>query len=53
MNDLRYLQPMYDRVNEEIRKYDEAHIILFESVTWEIVGIGETIGFTHPPGGKE
>jgi len=51
--DRRYLQPMYDRVNTEIRKYDDEHIILFESVTWEIVGIGEAIGFTHPPGGDD
>merc|ERR1719481_223307 len=51
--DRRYLQPMYDRVNTEIRKYDDEHIILFESVTWEIVGIGEAIGFTHPPGGQD
>ena len=27
--------------------------IFFESVTWEIVGLGETIGFTHPPGGED
>jgi len=51
--DRRYLQPMYDRVNDEIRKHDDEHIILFESVTWEITGIGEAIGFTHPPGGDD
>jgi len=51
--DRRYLQPMYDRLNSEIRKYDDEHIILFESVTWEITGIGEAIGFTHPPGGDD
>jgi len=49
--DTRYLQPMYDLVNTEIRKHDSEHLVFFESVTWEIVGIGETIGFTHPPGG--
>merc|ERR1711936_323408 len=49
--DRRYLEPMYDRVNQEIRKYDEEHIILFEGVTWEVTGIGEALGFTHPPGG--
>ena len=27
--------------------------IFFESVTWEIVGIGELIGFEHPPGGED
>ena len=49
--DRRYLEPMYDRVNQEIRKYDEEHIILFEGVSWEVTGIGEALGFTHPPGG--
>ena len=49
--DRKYLEPMYDRVASEIRKYDDEHIILFESVTWEVTGIGEQIGFTHPPGG--
>ena len=49
--DRRNLQPMYDKLGEEIRKYDDEHIILFEAVTWEVTGIGEAIGFTHPPGG--
>ena len=49
--DRKYLEPMYDRVASEIRKYDDEHIILFESVTWEVTGVGEQIGFTHPPGG--
>ena len=31
--DRRYLEPMYDRVNQEIRKYDEEHIILFAGVS--------------------
>ena len=51
--DRRYLEPMYDRIASEIRKYDDDHIILFESVTWEVTGIGEQIGFTHPPGGED
>ena len=42
---------MYDVLSHEIRKYDQDHIILFEAVTWEVTGIGEAIGFTHPPGG--
>ena len=49
--DRRYLEPMYDRISTEVRKYDEEHIILFAAVTWEVTGIGEAIGFTHPPGG--
>ena len=44
---------MYDVLAAEIRRHDEDTIILFEAVTWEITGIGETIGFTHPPGGAE
>lgn len=51
--DRRHLEPMYDVLSKEIRKYDEDHIILFEAVTWEVTGIGEAIGFTHPPGGFE
>jgi len=51
--DRRNLEPMYDRVNDEIRKYDTEHLIFFEAVTWEIVGIGEALGFTHPPGGED
>ena len=43
----------YDLVNTEIRKHDPDHLVLFESVTWEIVGIGEQFGFTHSPGGEE
>lgn len=44
---------MYDEINTEIRKYDKERLIWFESVTWEVTGFGEKIGFTHPPGGKE
>ena len=51
--DRRNLQPVNDRVNEEIRKYDTEHLVFFEAVTWEIVGIGEALGFTHPPGGDD
>jgi len=51
--DRRNLQPVNDRVNEEIRKYDTEHLVFFEAVTWEIVGIGEAIGFMHPPGGDD
>ncbi|XP_023338628.1 endoglycoceramidase [Eurytemora carolleeae] len=51
--DNRYLQPMYDAVNDRIREHDQTHLIFFESVTWEIAGIGETYGFAHPPGGDD
>ena len=47
------LNARYDLVNTEIRKHDRDHLVLFESVTWEIVGIGEQFGFTHSPGGEE
>ena len=47
------LQPMYDQINTEIRKHDQDRLIFFESVTWEVTGLGEKIGFTHAPGGEE
>jgi len=31
---------MYDAVNDRIREHDQTHLIFFESVTWEIAGIG-------------
>ena len=34
-------------------RYDDEHLILFEAVTWELIGIGEALGFTHPPGGED
>lgn len=49
--DKEKLQPMYDQINTEIRKHDEDRLIWFESVTWEVTGLGEKIGFTHAPGG--
>ena len=51
--DRQFLEPMYDVLAAEIRKYDDETIILFEAITWEITGIGEALGFTHPPGGFE
>ena len=44
---------MYDLVNTAIRAHDTEHLVLFESVTWEIVGIGEQFGFTDSPGGED
>ena len=44
---------MYDELNTEIRKYDKDRLIFFESVTWEELGIGQKLGFTHAPGGDE
>lgn len=51
--DRKKLSPMYDQINTEIRKHDEDRLIFFESVTWEITGLGEKIGFQHAPGGHE
>lgn len=51
--DRHKLQPMYDQINDEIRKHDTDSLIWFQSVTWELLGLGEKIGFTHAPGGKE
>jgi hypothetical protein len=42
---------LYDQVAKEIRKYDDDTLIFFESVTWEVMGLGERTGFTHAPGG--
>ena len=44
---------MYDQLNDEIRKHDTESLIWFQSVTWELLGIGEKIGFTHAPGGDK
>lgn len=44
---------MYDHLNTAIREHDEDRLIFFESVTWEVTGIGERIGFEHAPGGHE
>jgi endoglycosylceramidase len=51
--DREKLQPMYDELNTEIRKHDKDRLIFFESVTWEEVGLGARLGFTHAPGGDE
>lgn len=51
--DREKLGPMYDQINTEIRKHDEDRLIFFESVTWELTGLGEKIGFQHAPGGHE
>lgn len=44
--DLYNLQPFYDDIIKEIRKIDNNHCILFESVTWDIYGVG----FSYLPG---
>jgi hypothetical protein len=44
---------MYDEVNTGIRSVDQSHLIFFESVTWEIVDFGASVGFSHPPGGDD
>jgi endoglycosylceramidase len=51
--DREKLQPLYDELNTEIRKHDQDRLIFFESVTWEELGIGQRLGFTHAPGGSE
>ena len=48
VTDKKYLQPMYDLAAAEIRKYDTAHTIAFEPVTWDDFGCG----FEHVPGGS-
>ncbi|KAL4454589.1 hypothetical protein ABPG74_021794 [Tetrahymena malaccensis] len=44
------LQDAYEVIAQEIRKYDEDHIIFFESVTWDNMF---KVGFTQPPGGEK
>ncbi|KAL4499287.1 hypothetical protein ABPG72_006873 [Tetrahymena utriculariae] len=44
------LQDAYETVAQEIRKYDEDHIIFFEPVTWDNM---IKVGFTQPPGGDK
>ncbi|EAR97960.1 glycosyl hydrolase family cellulase (macronuclear) [Tetrahymena thermophila SB210] len=44
------LQDAYEIIAQEIRKYDEDHIIFFEPVTWDNM---IKVGFTQPPGGNK
>ena len=47
------LQPMYHRLAEAIRPFDDRHIIFFEPVTWGMI-FNSTVagsGFTEVPGG--
>ncbi|KAL4454599.1 hypothetical protein ABPG74_021804 [Tetrahymena malaccensis] len=48
--DKNRLQGAYERVAQEIRKYDEDHLIFFEPVTWDNM---ISVGFTQPPGGEK
>lgn len=45
--DRKRLQPVYDRINAEIRQYDTERLLFFAGVTWDDAGPG----FDHPPGG--
>eukprot|EP01126_Amoeba_proteus_P050857 TRINITY_DN6044_c0_g2_i1.p1 TRINITY_DN6044_c0_g2~~TRINITY_DN6044_c0_g2_i1.p1 ORF type:complete len:390 (+),score=56.93 TRINITY_DN6044_c0_g2_i1:99-1268(+) len=49
--DRRNLQPLWEKVAQQIRQYDLNHLIFFQAVTWEFLGIGEIIGYTDVPGG--
>eukprot|EP01133_Synstelium_polycarpum_P008230 gene8230-9677_t len=46
--DKKNLAPLYERLNTDIRSVDPDHIIFFESVTWDDLGVG----FEHVPGGE-
>ena len=48
--DYHNLGPMYDKLNDYIRKEDTEHIIFFESVTWDDF---IPMGFEHVPGGQD
>jgi len=47
------LQPLYDLVAAEIRKYDTEALILFEPLVTNGEVLARPSGFTHPPGGSE
>eukprot|EP00756_Hemistasia_phaeocysticola_P023144 Hpha_TRINITY_DN15873_c1_g2::TRINITY_DN15873_c1_g2_i1::g.189773::m.189773/K05991/E3.2.1.123; endoglycosylceramidase len=49
------LQPLYDAVQEAIRRHDTEHVIFYEPVTWGMIFKGKVVGsgFTHVPGGEE
>jgi len=44
------LMPMYDYLNDYIRKNDTNHLVFFQSVTWDDM---IPVGFSHPPGGEQ
>ena len=44
------LQPLYDLVAQEIRKYDTEALILFEPLVTNGEVLARPSGFTHPPG---
>ena len=46
-------QPLYDQVAYAIRAVDPYRLIAFESVTWEVFGLGSEFGFKHAPGGPQ
>lgn len=47
--DKENLAPMYDQLNTAIRQVDDQHLIFFEPVTWDDLGVG----FEHVPGGDD
>lgn len=51
--DRENLQPLYDEVATALRAADPLHLVFFESVTWEVLGLGEALGFEHVPGGAQ
>lgn len=52
--DRNRFQLMYDELSRAIRAEDPHRLIMFQSVTWEVVlPVGERFGFDHVPGGKE
>lgn len=48
--DTHYLQPMYDRIEAEIRKHDERGLIFYEPVCGSGGSLGD--GFTKTPGDR-
>ena len=49
VSDKKVLQPAYDTIVPEIRKYDNRTLILFAGVTWDDI---VPVGFDHAPDGN-
>lgn len=47
------MQPLYDQTAYAMRAVDPYKLIAFESVTWEVFGLGSKFGFKHAPGGAQ
>jgi len=49
--DRNRLQATWDKISSAVRPIAPEQLIFWESVTWEVTGISERIGYDHAPGG--